>query len=272
VTRDEAVKRLKNAGVDNPRLDARLLWEHADRIQKSALVAYDRRDAIFDGLVARRAAREPLAYITGHKEFWSLDFAVGPGCLIPRPETEIIIEQAKKLYPDRAAPLAVLDLGTGSGCLLIATLTAYRNARGIGIDLSPDALVWAERNIGAHKLDARASLIETEWVEEASPGFDLVLSNPPYIPAAEIDNLQPEISIYEPRVALEAGVDGLDAYRALTARIARLLKPSGHALLEIGAGQAEAVSLLAVRANLQLIDVVADLAGIPRVLVLKRNN
>jgi len=272
VTVDEAVQRLKAAGVDNPRLDARLLWEQADRIEKSALVAYGRCEAIFDGLVARRIAREPLAYVTGHREFWSLDFAVGPGCLIPRPETETLIEQGKMLFKDRTAPLAILDMGTGSGCLLIAALSEFPNAHGVGIDLSPDALQWTERNLSAHKLRDRASLLETGWIEEASPGFDLILSNPPYIPTADIDTLEPEVRDYEPRAALDGGPDGLDAYRALTRRIAHLLKPSGHAILEIGIGQADAVAALAAAGNLQVVRIATDLAGIPRAIVLKRNN
>jgi release factor glutamine methyltransferase len=267
-----AIERLRDAGVANPRLDARLLWEHSRRVEMSALVAQGHAEAIFDRLIARRAAREPLAYITGHKEFWSLDFAVGPGVLIPRPETETLIEQILRHVPDRAAPLSVLDLGTGSGCLLIATLKELPKARGVGIDASSEALLWAERNVRANGLKDRATLIETGWLEEARPGFDIVLSNPPYIPAADIVGLEPEVARYEPRAALDGGPDGLDAYRALAPRIARLLKPGGHAFLEIGMGQDAAVTELCSAARLLVVQIVPDLAGILRCVVLRPNN
>jgi release factor glutamine methyltransferase len=264
-------QRLRDAGVDNPRLDARLLWEHAGRLQQSALVAYDRRDDIFDKLIARRAGREPLAYITGYKEFWSLDFAVGPGCLIPRPDTETLIEELTRIVPDRAAPLSILDLGTGSGCILIAALKEFPNAHGVGIDSSAEALAWATRNVATHKLEDRASLIETGWLEEASPGFDVVLSNPPYIPSADIATLEPEVRDHEPRAALDGGPGGLDAYRALSSRITRLLRPGGHALLEIGIGQSEAVAGLLRAGNLDVLRTAKDLAQIPRAIVARRN-
>lgn len=266
-----AAQRLREAGVDNPRLDARLLWEHAERVQRSALVAYDRREYIFDKLIARRAAREPLAYVTGHKEFWSLDFAVGPGCLIPRPDTETLIEELTRLVRDPAASFSILDLGTGSGCILVAALKEFPNAHGVGIDSAPEALVWAARNVATHKLEDRASLVETGWVEEASPGFDIVLSNPPYVPTADIAALQPEVREHEPRAALDGGPDGLDAYRALSTRISRLLRPGGHALLEIGLGQSGEVSRLLTAGNLQVMRTVKDLAQIPRAIVARRN-
>ena len=223
----------------------------------------------FDTLVARRAAREPLAYITGHKEFWSLDFAVGTGVLIPRPDTETLIEQLVREYPDRNAPLSILDLGTGSGCLLIAALREYPNAHGVGVDRSPQALDWARRNLAALGVDGRATLIETDWPEEASPGFDVILANPPYIPSAEIETLEPEVSRFEPRAALDGGADGLDAYRALAPRIRRLLKPAGCAFLEFGEGQGEAVAAILARAGLGNPQIVPDLAGIRRCAIVK---
>jgi release factor glutamine methyltransferase len=257
----QAVQRLKYAGVDNPRLDARLLWEFS---QKSP--------ALFDTLVARRAAREPLAYITGTKEFWSIPFAVGPGVLIPRPETELLIEELVRDRPDRSAPLSILDLGTGSGCLLIAALSEYPNARGVGIDRSAEALAIAGRNIEAHRLRDRATLIETDWPEEAEPGFDAILANPPYIPTADIAGLAPEVSRYEPRAALDGGSDGLDAYRVLAPRIGRLLKPSGSAYIEFGRGQHDVVAAIFAASGLTIERIVPDLAGIPRAIAAKLRN
>jgi release factor glutamine methyltransferase len=266
-----AVERLREAGVGNPRLDARLLWEHAKRIEAGALVASGRAQGLFESFVARRAAREPLAYITGHKEFWSLDFAVGPGVLIPRPDSETLIEETRRTYPDQKAALSILDLGTGSGCLLAAALREYPNAHGVGVDQSADALAWARTNVAAHRLEDRTTLIESGWLEEASPGFDVLLCNPPYIPTADIAALEPEVARYEPRAALDGGPDGLDAYRALAPRIGRLLKSSGRAFLEIGAGQAEPVVALLAEQGLRLERIAADLAGIPRCLVVRRN-
>ncbi|MEI9989802.1 MAG: peptide chain release factor N(5)-glutamine methyltransferase [Rhizomicrobium sp.] len=273
----QAVERLREAGVDNPRLDARLLWEFARSLSSPAVAGEGDREAVegaaagtsFDALVIRRAAREPLAYITGHREFWSLDFAVGPGVLIPRPDTETLIEELIHLHPDRSAPLSILDLGTGSGCLLVAALTEYPNAHGIGIDSSPEALAWARRNVAAHGLQARASLIESAWPEEASPGFDAILANPPYIPTADIDALEPEVSRHEPRQALDGGADGLVAYRALAPRIAHLLKPSGSAFLEFGIGQADDVTAIMAASGLGNMKIAPDLAGIPRCVVVK---
>ncbi|HEX4302332.1 MAG TPA: peptide chain release factor N(5)-glutamine methyltransferase [Rhizomicrobium sp.] len=300
----EATARLRAAGIDNPRLDARLLWEFAKR-KKTSLAPHlggegrgegapeaeartsppphpnplppsggrgnDFIFETFDSLVSRRIAHEPLAYITGHKEFWSLDFAIGPGVLIPRPDTETLIETALTLHPDKTAPLSILDLGTGSGALLVAALHEYPNAIGVGIDRAPEALAWAARNVAAHDLEARATLIESGWLEEAAPGFDLVLCNPPYIPSADIATLEPEIARFEPLGALDGGPDGLDAYRALATRIGRLLRPGGHALLELGIGQADAVAALMGRNGLQTVRFTADLAGIPRCLVVRRN-
>ena len=205
--------------------------------------------------------REPVAYIVGRKEFWSLDFAVGPGALIPRPDSETLIEALCKAFPDKSAPLSFLDLGTGTGCLLIAALKEYPNARGVGVDQSDDALVWALRNISLHKLEARATLIQSGWLEEATPGFDAVLCNPPYIPTAEIASLSADVRLYEPHPALDGGTDGLAAYRALAPRIARLLKSHGRAFLEIGVGQDTAVPAVLAAAGVQVLGIEPDLGG-----------
>ncbi|MGZ6021376.1 MAG: peptide chain release factor N(5)-glutamine methyltransferase [Rhizomicrobium sp.] len=270
----DAARRLTAAGIDSARLDARLLWKFAQDVEASALVARDERRAVtlFESLVRRRLAHEPLAYIVGHKEFWSLDFAVGPGVLIPRPDTETLIEAACKAFADKNAPLSILDLGTGSGCLLIAALKEYPNAHGVGIDASAAALRWAAQNVARHKLEERAALIESGWLEEAKPGFDVVLCNPPYIPTADIDSLAPDVRLYEPCSALDGGTDGLDAFRALAPRIGRVLTPQGRAFLEIGAGQVSAVGSILEAQDLKIVAVLPDLAGIPRCVVARRGN
>ncbi len=252
-----AAKILAAAGIDSARRDARLLFQHTlgDR-------------AAFEAAIARRVGRESVAAITGHKEFWSLDFEVGPGVLIPRPDTETLIEQALLLVTDRNAPLRIADLGTGSGAILVAALTEFPNATGTGFEASPEAHGYAARNAARH-VDGRADIRLADWDAATGP-FDLVFSNPPYIPAAEIDTLQPEVRDHEPRAALDGGPDGLDAYRSLARLLPRILAPGGHALLEIGQGQAASMELLF--SGLELGRIATDLAGIPRCVVLKSGN
>lgn len=267
-----AAQRLGAAGIDSAKLDARLLWNFAAEMEASALVARGggRAPALFDSFVERRLAREPLAYILGHKEFWSLDFAVGPGVLIPRPDSETLIEAVCKNFPDKSAPLSVLDLGTGSGCLLIAALSEYPNARGVGVDSSAEALAWARQNVAKHRMEERIVLIESGWLEEASPGFDVILCNPPYIPIGDIDTLAPEVRLFEPRAALNGGLDGLDAYRALASRIGALLARQGRAFVEIGAEQETGVRHIFEASQLSVASMRPDLAGIPRCAVVVR--
>lgn len=254
----EAVRRLAAAGVDSPRLDARVLWEQASALAPSAPAW------LFESLVARRCSREPLAYITGHKEFWSLDFEVGPGVLVPRPETETIVEQVLALYPDKTAPLRVLDLGTGSGCLLVALLKEFPNSRGLGIDSSEKARRYATANIARHGLADRAEIRSGNWAGEIDETWDVIVSNPPYIRSADIAALAPEVH-FEPVEALDGGTDGLDAIRALAAVLRRLL--TGFGLTEIGAGQDADASKVMTEAGLVVVRTAPDLAGIGRVLV-----
>ena len=249
-----AAKRLAEAGIDSARLDARLLSDH---------VGGDA--AAFDAAIARRLNREPVAYITGRKEFWSWDFEVGPGVLVPRPDTETLVEEALRLVPDRTVPLHIADLGTGTGAILLAALNEFPNATGIGFESSTQAQAYAARN--AARLAPGRAEIRLAGRREADKRFDLVFSNPPYIPSAEMESLAPVVRDHEPRAALDGGVDGLDAYRALAGLLPGILKPGGHALLEIGAGQAQVMEPLFH--GLELIRIAPDLAGIPRCLVFK---
>jgi release factor glutamine methyltransferase len=233
------------------------LWEAADR-----------EAARFESLLRRREAHEPFAYITGQKEFWSLDFKVGPGVLIPRPDTETIVERALALFPDRAAPLAIADLGTGSGALLIALLKEFPAATGTGFESAPQAMAFARANVAALGMANRAELILADWSAAPAAAFDLVVSNPPYIPSADIQTLEPEVRDHEPRAALDGGPDGLAAYRALAGLLPAILKPGGTAVLEIGAGQDVAMEPLF--RGLEFQGVTPDLAGIPRALTLKK--
>lgn len=271
----EAAERLTKAGVESARLDARILLARAMHMSREQLVAALRQPnaaqaASFWAMTDRRAAREPLAYITGHKEFWSLDFKVGPGALVPRPDTETLIETALGLFSDHTAPLTVADLGTGSGAILVAILKEFSQARGWGFERSPDALRYAQSNLDAHGLGFRGEIVAADWNAAPAESFDLILSNPPYIPTAQIDSLEPEVRLYEPHAALDGGADGLDAYRTLAATLPRLLRPGGVALLELGLGQSPLVEPLFQ--DLERLRIMPDLAGIPRVLVLKRPN
>ncbi|MDE2350753.1 MAG: peptide chain release factor N(5)-glutamine methyltransferase [Alphaproteobacteria bacterium] len=255
-----AAARLAETGIESPRREARLLWDHAQsRSERGA----------FESLLLRRLAREPLAYILGHKEFWSMDFSVGPGALVPRPETETLIEQALKAFPNREAPLRILDLGTGSGCLLVTALTLYPQAQGIGVDVSVAALRWARENAARHSVSERAAFLLGNWTLAEGP-FDLVLSNPPYVADGEMTGLAPELG-YEPRQALAAGPEGLDAYRALGPIIAAVLAPEGRAFLEIGAGQEARAGAALAAEGLEILEVAPDLSGIPRCLVARRS-
>ena len=263
--------RLAAAGIDSARLDARLLLGFAMELApENLLVAQrmtDEQLARFETLILRRESREPLAYIVGSKEFWSLDFEVGRGVLIPRPETETLIEEAQRDFPDRDAPLAVIDLGTGSGCLLIAFLESYPNATGWGVDRSAEALSWAARNTQRHGVRRRSVLSHSDWAVSFDPTFDVVFANPPYVTEQEFEEASSEIRLFEPREALVGGNDGLDAYRALAPVIAGYLRSGGRAYLEIGATQAAGVTAVLERHGLSVCRVVSDLAGHPRCVV-----
>ncbi len=253
----EATDALRAAGIDSPRREARWLLEH---------VAGD-ADA-FRALVARRAAREPLAFLIGRQGFWTLELEVGPATLIPRADSEALITAALAARRDRHAVGRILDLGTGTGCLLLAALTEFPAAFGVGVDCAPAAAALAARNASLTGLQARCAMVCADWAAPLAGRFDLVLSNPPYIESGAIPGLMPEVARHEPRRALDGGADGLDAYRALLAALPDLLAPAGVAVLELGAGQADSVSALASAAGFRLAALQPDLAGIARAAVL----
>jgi release factor glutamine methyltransferase len=262
---------LAAAGADSARTDARILLAHAMGVTREDLIAATRQPsaeeaALFESFVVRRVAREPVAYIRGMREFWSMEFEVGPGVLVPRPETETLVEEALATMPDRGAALSIADLGTGSGALLIAALKEFPQAQGVGFERSPDARLYAEANLRHHGLTERGEIVASDW-NDAAGRFDLVFSNPPYIPTREIETLDPEVRLYEPRAALDGGPDGLDAFRGLAGLLPRLLTPGGLTFVELGQDQAVPVETLF--RNLGVVRVAADLAGIPRVLVLR---
>jgi len=263
---------LRAAGIDNPRREARLLLAHALEISMPDLVRDPDRladPAPYETVLARRAAREPLAYILGAREFWSLKFAVSPATLIPRPESETLIETALALFADRAPPRRILDLGTGSGCLLLTVLHEFPQAFGIGTDRSFPAARLAATNAALLGLADRAAVLCADWSTPLRGHFDLILCNPPYIPTSEVSGLMPEVARYEPVAALDGGPDGLVAYRQIIVTLRCLLRRDGVAILELGAGQDAGVARLAVDCDL-VATTRPDLAGIPRAMVLTR--
>lgn len=271
----KARRALEAAGVELPVFDARLLLEAATGVARLDILTDPHRPvsaeaaARLDALVARRAAREPVAYILGKKAFYALDFAVGPAVLTPRPDTEMVVEAALSALP-KDAPARVLDLGVGSGAILLSILSARPQASGVGVDASPDAIVFAEANAAALGLTSRAVMHHGDWGEGIEGPFDLIVSNPPYIRSGDIAGLAPEVSVHEPRLALDGGEDGLAAYRRLWPDVARLLKPGGRFCVEIGAGQGPDVSTLARSAGLEVEAIKPDLAGIGRVVLGRR--
>jgi release factor glutamine methyltransferase len=258
--------------AENPRLEARLLLAHALGLTRADLIRDPNRPVetgAFDDLLARRLRNAPLAHILGRREFWSLEFEVSPATLIPRPDSETLIEAALARFAAAPPPRRILDLGTGTGCLLLALLHEFPAAVGIGIDIAPDAAGLARRNAIRLGLADRAAFIAGDWTAGIRGRFDLVISNPPYIPAAAIAGLMPEVARHEPRRALDGGADGCDAYRAILGDLPDRLLPGGIAILELGAGQAADVSSLARQAGFAT-SLHLDLAGIPRALVLSR--
>lgn len=266
--------RFRAAGLEQAELDARLLLMAATGIDETELIIaggepiLHAESQLLEAMGARRLAHETVSRILGLREFWGLPFALNAATLDPRPDSETIIETALRYLPDHAAQ--VLDLGTGTGCLLLALLSERPQARGLGIDLAPGAVKQARANAADLGLAARAQFRCGHWVEDISERFDMVISNPPYIPHAEIAGLPAEVRLHDPLLALDGGDDGLDAYRILSGAMLTVLRPGGHCVIEFGKGQDEAVAELFQQAGLEILELVCDLAGIVRVLVVRR--
>ena len=267
----EGERRLREADVAAFRLDARLLLQnvagltHVDvlaepdaRIEASIAQAF--RDAI-----RARAEGAPVAHLTGTREFWGLDIATGPGALVPRPDTETLVEA---MLPHIGDGARIADVGTGTGCILAAILSERPAAYGVGVDVSGEALTLAARNLATHA-PGRAGLVRGRWAEPLAGGLDAIVSNPPYVRRTSLATLAPEVRC-DPVLALDGGPDGLDAYRALARSAARALKAGGWLGLEIGQGQEADVSVLLEGAEFAIEGTARDLGGIVRVVVARR--
>ncbi|ACB94475.1 peptide chain release factor N(5)-glutamine methyltransferase [Beijerinckia indica] len=277
--RDEAQRHLtaffSAAGLETPGLDARLLLcaalgiDHAGLIRDPAEPIGDKAK-VLDAFCRRRLAREPVSRIIGEREFWSLDLKLDPAVLDPRPDTETLIDLVLREVGKRACPpQRVLDLGTGSGAILAALLTEWPEAFGVGVDLSPRTCAIAAGNFARLGLGDRAAVFCGRWSAALSGRFDLIVSNPPYIVLDEIDTLAPEVSLYDPRLALDGGPDGFDAYRALLPPLASLLAEGGLVALECGAGQSPILQDLLRAAQLEPMSIGLDLSGHERVVLAK---
>lgn len=266
--------RLRAAGLPSPDLDARLLAAHALELSASDLLSDNPvspdAEARAEAVLSRRLAGEPVARILGEKEFWSLPFGLSPGTLVPRPDTETLMEEALSLIPDRQAPLRLLDLGTGSGAILAALLSELPAARGVGVDRSADAARTARDNLARLGFAHRSVILVGDWAEAVPGPFDLVVSNPPYIPSGDIATLDIEVRVHDPHAALDGGAGGLDAYAAIARALPRLLAPGGTCVLELGIGQEAAVARLLRDAGLAPATARRDLGGIARALSARR--
>jgi release factor glutamine methyltransferase len=269
--------RLKQARVDSPVIDARLLLEAASGATRADILTDPHRSltaqqqALLDEYLERRSRREPVSRILGRKGFWKIALKVTPDVLSPRPDTETVVDTVLKAFPEGMA-FTLLDMGVGSGAILLSILADRPAARGLGTDVSDEALAVARENAALLDLNTRASLLRTSWADGlGDESFDVVVSNPPYIPSAEIETLEPEVRDHDPRLALDGGEDGLEAYRALAPEVMRVLKPGGLFAVEIGHEQGGAVGRLFAEAGAQDVQVIRDLSDRDRVVAGHKN-
>jgi release factor glutamine methyltransferase len=268
-----AQARLAAAGIDQPSIDARLMLEAAAGVSRMDILTDPYRELTpdeeqaFDAYLARRERREPVSHILGRKGFWKIMVGVTRDVLTPRADTETVVEVALAAFPAPAQPISILDLGVGSGAILLAILADRPAAKGLGVDISDEALAIARENAANLDLNTRCALLRGDWTAGlADENFDLVVANPPYIPSADIETLDPEVRDHEPRLALDGGPDGLDAYRLLAPEILRVLKPGGVFTVEIGYDQARAVEALFRDAGALNVQTVKDLGDRDRVV------
>ena len=271
-----AQTRLKAAHIDSPAIDARLLLEAATGATRTDILTDPQRQlsaeaaAVLDDYLARREKREPVARILGRKGFWKLLLNLTPAVLVPRPETECLVDMIlKRTVANQAFSMA--DLGTGSGAILLSVLSERPAAKGVGTDISEEALAVARDNAAGLGIDGRVALLRTSWGSGlVDKSFDIIASNPPYIRSDVIPTLDPEVKDHDPHLALDGGASGLEAYEALAPEIYRLLKPGGLAFLEIGFDQSQAVETLMTNAGFHAVETYRDLSNLPRIVTARK--
>jgi release factor glutamine methyltransferase len=266
----EATDILKKAGVEDARRDAHILLVHLMDGDREILfrapettLSEDIQNQ-YQNLISRRSKREPVSHIIGLREFWSREFFVNSDVLDPRPDTETLVEAVMHWQDQGASPARILDLGTGSGCLLLTLLCEIKTATGLGVDISNAALTVAQQNAQKHDLLNRASFQKSRWFDTVEGRFNLIVSNPPYIETVDIQALQPEVRDFEPHLALDGGMDGLICYREITEQSPNYLAPGGRLVFEVGIGQAEDVQILMQNAGFEEIEFHNDLASVAR--------
>jgi release factor glutamine methyltransferase len=269
---------LVKAGIDSPRLDARLLVAHALGITPTQLFSYPETPLNnlqleqLEKLTRRRVSREPIARILGHREFWSLNFKVDESTLVPRPDSETLVEAVLARIKNRDELVSILDLGTGSGCLLLALLSELKLAKGLGVDLSEQALKVAAENARSLSFDGRVRFQRSDWFKNINckeKPFDIIISNPPYIPDNEITRLEKDVSKFDPYLALSGGGDGLCAFRELMPKVLEFIAFDGFLAVEVGVNQALSIIKYGEASGLQLDQILKDIAGLERVLVFR---
>lgn len=272
---DDVARLLARAGIDDARREARVLLTAALGVSAAELLANDAAplganvDRLAD-FARRRASREPFARLIGRREFRGLDFALSPATLVPRPDTETLVDLVLEWTGRRGLsdkPLRIADLGTGSGAILTALLHQLPQATGVGIDCSAEAVTTARANLALHCDPGRARFAVGDWLAGLDGPFDLVVSNPPYIPTADIAGLDPEVREHDPQLALDGGASGLDAYRAIVAGLGEVLVSGGLVAFEFGIGQGPAIAALMMENGYRILEIRADLAGIDRAIL-----
>lgn len=268
-----AVLQLQRAHIETASMDARILLQHVLSVTREQLMLDHERElthaqsTTFQRLVERRILRQPISQLTGKREFWGMSFRVSEHTLDPRPDSETLIDAIISRIPQREAALDILDLGTGTGCLMLTVLSEYPNARGTGVDICNNALAVARENARNLGMENRTAFVSSCWGEKVEGSYDIVISNPPYIPSSAIASLAPEVSQWEPKLALDGGVDGMDCYRAIASQLKRLLKPTGLCVFEIGMGQAKELEAIVQSHGLQVVGSKDDLALITRCII-----
>ena len=277
------IKNLLNQGIkclinfETSKLDARILLQHAADISVETIYLQPELEIseeivnLYFSLISRRAEHEPVAKIIGKKAFWESDFIVSKHTLDPRPDSEVIITAALELFSNKNGNFRFLDLGTGSGCLLLSLLQEYKNSTGIGSDISLEALKVTQENINNLFLQDRIILIQQNWADSIIENFDLIISNPPYIRSADIDGLSKDVKLYDPLLALDGGLDGLEPYRYLAKQIFYLLKKDSYAILEFGHGQGLYIKEIFENEGYIVHKMLIDLSGIERAIVVRKN-
>jgi release factor glutamine methyltransferase len=274
-TLENAIKTLNSAGIESAELDARLLFEYATKMTRMDLICNpdlllsERQAEEFKICIQRRCHFEPVSHIIGMREFWSLPFYVTKDVLDPRPDSETLIEAALTHFPDKKEKLKILDLGTGSGCLAITLLKEYRNAEGFAVDVSYDALKIAQKNSDLNEVQERLHLINASWMGALNTKFDLIISNPPYIPLTDKDNLQKDVQFFDPHLALFGGDDGLTSYRHIAENVRSVMNMNSVIVLELGIQQKDDVINIFKTNGFKDFSLRCDIQNIERALIVK---